>query len=239
MLTGTLPKPSEKRLCLFVRNEPFRLVLAGLLGEWRYSLQENPAAADLLLAEDGAPAPEDGAPVLWLARSCHEGRDRLALPLSLEELWAELESRFHTTPRSHIRINPDLPADLEVRNMKDEVRIVSLSEMGGRFDFNRELAPGEELVLGLTIARRRLKLSGRVIYVVPRGDLDRSGKAQTGVIFDHSDKSLRKVLHDFVIQTYLERVRAGMDAPIFMEGLSHFDVPPTILREIGFPATLF
>ena len=239
MLIGTLPRSPEKRLCLFVPNEPFRLVLAGLLGEWRYSLQENPAAADLLLAEDGAPAPEDGAPVLWLARSCHEGRDRLALPLSLEELWAELESRLHTTPRSHIRINPDLPADLEVRNIKDEVRIVSLSEMGGRFDFNRELAPGEELVLDLSIARHRLKLSCRVIYVVARGDLEGSGKAQIGVIFDYRDKSLRKVLHDFIIRSYLERVQAGMAVNIFREGLSRFDVPPAILREIGFPATLF
>jgi hypothetical protein len=55
------------------------------------------------------------------------------------------------------------------------------------------------------------------------------------MIFDYRAKSLRKVLHDFVIQTYLERVRAGMDGHIFMEGLSHFDVPPAILREMGCP----
>ncbi|WP_027715329.1 PilZ domain-containing protein [Desulfuromonas sp. TF] len=235
MLIGTLPKPSENRLCLFVRNESFRLVLAGLLGEWRYSVQKNPAAADLLLAEDGSPVPEDGAPVLWLTRTRCEEQDRLGLPFSLEELWTELERRFYKPARSRIRIRLALPATLEVRNETVEISITSLSDLGGRFDLDRELAPGEELVLGLTIARRRLKLSARVIYVVPLGDLDRSGKAQIGVIFDYRARSLRKVLHDFVIQTYLERVRAGMDAPVFMEGLSHFDVPPAILKEIGFP----
>jgi hypothetical protein len=239
MLTGTLPKPSEKRLCLFVRNESFRLVLAGLLGEWRYSVQKNPVAADLFLAQDGFPVPEDGTPVLWLARTRCGEQDRLGLPFSLEELWTKLKRLFYKPARSRIRTRLALPATLEVRNETLEISITSLSDLGGRFDLDRELAPGEELVLGLTIARRRLKLSCRVIYVVPRGDLDRPGKTQIGVIFDYRAKSLRKVLHDFVIQTYLERVRAGMDAPIFMEGVSHFDVPPAILKEIGFPATLF
>ena len=232
MLTGILSKPPEKRLCLLVRNESFRLVLAGLLGEWRYSVQKNPAAADLLLAEDGFPVPEDGAPVLWLTRNGYEELDRLGLPLSLEEVWAELESRFYKPARSRIRIKLVLPAILEVRNEKVEISITSLSDLGGRFDLDRELAPGEELVLVLTIARRRLRLPGRVIYVVPRGDLDGSGKAQVGVIFDYRAKSLRKVLHDFIIQSYFERVRAGMAAHIFMEGLSHFDVPPAVLREM-------
>jgi hypothetical protein len=235
MLTHTVPRSREKRLCLFVRNEAFRQVLGGILREWGYSLREDSAASDLFLAEDGFPVPGEGTPVLWLTRSRYGERGRLCLPLSIEQLWATLESRFHKPPRSHIRINLELPAALEARSETDEILITSLSELGARFDLHRELAPGEELVLNLRIAGRRLKLPGRVIYVVPRGDLEGSGKAQIGVIFHHPDKELRDVLRDFILRSYLERVREGLAGNVFREGLSHFDVPPGILEEIGFP----
>jgi len=239
MLIGTLPGSPEKRLSLFIRSEPFRMVLAGLLEQWRYPLQENPADADLFLAEDGFPVPEDGTPVLWLSRSRHEDkRNRLFLPLSVEELWAELETRFHGALRSRMRIRLELPATLEARNETDEVLIFSLSELGGRFDWNRELAPGEELVLSLSIARRRLKLPARVIYVAPR-DMEGSGKAQIGVMFDYRDLSERKILNDFILQSYLGRARGGMDGTLFSEGLTHFDVQPAVLRKLGFPSTHF
>lgn len=233
MLIDTLSRSLEKRLCLFVRNEPFRLVLGGLLREWRYSLQETPTGSDLLLAEDGFPVPEEDAPVLWLTRSRYGERGRVGLPLSLEDLWAHLESRFHKPPRSHIRIYLELPATLEARNETDEIRITSLSDLGARFELHRELAPGEELVLDLSIAGRRFKLPSRVIYMVPQGDLEGSGKAQIGVIFDKPDKGVRDALRGFIIHSYLERVREGMAGSVFREGLSHFDVPPEILGEVG------
>lgn len=234
MLIDTLAGSLEKRLCLYVRNEAFRLVLGGLLREWRFSLQETPADSDLLLAEDGFQVSEENTPVLWLTRSRYGERGRLGLPLSIEVLWDHLESHFHKPPRTQIRIYLELPAMVESRNETNEIRITSLSEMGARFELHRELAPGEELVLNLDISGRRFILPSRVIYMIPLGDLEGSGKAQIGVIFDRPDKGIRDVLRGFIIHASLERVRGGMAGSVFREGLSHFDVPPEILGEVGY-----
>lgn len=232
MLIGTLPRLLKRRLCLCIRNEPFRLVLEGVLREWHYFLQENPADSDLVLAEDGFPVGEEAPPVLWLTRSRSGEPGKLDLPLSMEELWANLESRFHKSPRNHIRTNPELPATLEMRNETDEILLTSLSDMGGRFNFHRELPPGEEMVLGLSISGRRFKLPGQVIYTIPTGELKDSGESQVGVVFIHRDKSTRELLREFIIRTCFMRVREGMAGDILREGLSHFDVSPAILREI-------
>jgi Tfp pilus assembly protein PilZ len=234
MLIDTIPRSQEKRLCLLIRNEPFRMVLAGILKEWRYSLLEAPTPSDLLLAEDGFDLPEAFGSVLWLTRSRYGERGRLPLPLSLEELWSTLESRFHKPPRSHIRINLQTPAAVLARGEMADVQIISLSDLGARVDFCRELALGEELTLHLSIAGQPLTLPGRVIYVVPCGDLEESEKTQVGLIFDRLSQAIRDSLREHIIRTYLERVRNEMTGSIFREGLSHFNVPPAVLAELGF-----
>lgn len=235
MLIDTFPRAQQKRLYLFIRNEAFRRVLGGILQEWRYSLLEAPTALDLVLAEDGFDLPEECGPVLWLTRSRYGERGRLPLPLSIEELWSTLESRFHKPPRNHIRINLKFSAAVVVRGERTDVNITSLSDLGGRFEFLRELAPGEEVVMHVSPAGNPLPLSGRVIYVVPRGDLEASEKTQVGVIFDHLPLETRDVLRLFIIRTYLEKVRRGMSGSIFREGISHFNVPPEVLAELSFP----
>lgn len=234
MLIDTFPQVQEKRLCLFIRNEAFQRVLVALLNEWRYSLQEVPTASDLVLAEDGFDLPEECGPVLWLTRSRYGERGRLPLPLSIEELWSALESRFHKPPRNHIRINLQFSASVVARGERADVQITSLSDLGVRFEFLRELAPGEEIVVYMSPAGHPLALPGRVIYVVPRGDLDESEKMQVGVIFDHLSKEAKDILRLFIIRAYLEKVRSGMTGTVFREGISHFNVPPEALAELSF-----
>lgn len=213
-------------------------MLAGILKEWRYSLLETPASSELVLAEDGFDLPEECGSVLWLTRSRYGERGRLSLPLSFEELWSALESRFHKPPRTHIRINLQLPAAMLVRGELADADLINLSDLGARFCFHRELALGEELVANLSVADRLLKLPGRVIYVVPRTDLEASEKTLVGVIFDRLAQESSDSLREFIICTYLERVRDGMAGSIFREGLTHFNVRPGVLEKLGFAKTL-
>lgn len=233
MLFDTPPRSLEKRLCLLLRDEPFRQVVAVLLEQWGYTVLEAPTDSEMILAEEGCPVPEESGPVLWLTRSRYGERNRIPLPLSVEGLWSTLENRFHKPPRSHIRIGLVLPATVHVRDEVVDTAVSSLSDLGARFDFHRELVQGEELLLHLTVSGRPLALEGRVIYVIPHGDLDGSARTRVGVIFDRLPQEGREELRTFIVRTYLERVRARLDGSTFRKGLAHFDVPLALAAELG------
>lgn len=233
-MLGAPPQALEKRVCLRVRSAPFGAVLAALLEEWHYTVLDAPDDADLVLTEEGVELPEVSCPVLWLTRSRYGERNRLSLPLSLEELWADIEHRFHRPPRGHIRAALKVPAVMEVRGEEVAVVVASLSDLGVRLEVPLELVQGETLQLHLDLGGTLLAPEGRVIYVIPDGDLDGSARTRVGVIFECLPSVQREALRGFVVRTYLERVRARLDASTFRQGLAHFTVPVAVLTEVGF-----
>lgn len=234
MLTENLHRPCEKQIALFVRSEPFREVLGGLLREWSYTLLEAPSPSALLLAEEGYPLPEESGAVLWLTRSRYQERNRLPLPLSVEELWGILETRFHKPPRRHIRTTLHVPVTVKAGDGVTESCFSSLSDVGGRLEFHRETVVGEKFRLLMAVAGKDLELQARVIYVIPGGEPGGRERTRIGVIFERLPPEDGDWLRAFIVRSYLERVRARMNADTFREGLSHFDIPLALLADLGY-----
>lgn len=209
-----------------------------MLAQWRYTLLETPAAGDTLLVEEGCQAPADASNVLWLTRSRCEGHNRLGLPLPVEELWRRLEVRHHQPTRSHIRIPVQLEATLQARGESTPVQVVSLSDLGVRFDFPRELVGGEQLALEMTLEGDVFTLAGRVIYVVPRGELGGTGKSEIGMIFDRTPQATRSRLREYIVWRCLALARRQVPEPLFRQGLDFFEIPQAVLERLEEPAHL-
>jgi len=233
LFAGTSLRTAEKRICPLVREPDFQTVLAALLEVWGYTVVSRPDGQDLVLAEEGLALPPGFDATIRLTRSGDPGRDRLALPLEVEALWAALEPFFHKTPRSHIRIALDLPATVVCRGRMEATRISSLSDLGTRFRLSRERVKGEPLELDLVIAGHPLRLAGRVIYVVPRGDLVGSGACEVGMLLAHSRCEIRTQLREFVVRSYLERVNRRLPREVFCGGLENFRLPATVRVALG------
>lgn len=233
MLIDAIPAMVEKRLCLVIRSEGLRAVLGGLLEQWQFHLLAEAEPDDLVLAQEGCCPPADSREVLWLSSSRYESRHRLCLPISPEELWRTLENRFHKPPRNHIRMTVELDAAVLVRGERTISRLASLSDKGGRFFFPRELANGEELALELVLDGRSLRLDGRVIYVVPRGELAGTTTSEVGAIFDRTVPETRQQVRDYILTRYLDMVRLGLPEPLFCAGLDFFQLSPEVRRRLG------
>jgi hypothetical protein len=233
VLQETATRIVSKRLCLHVRSEGLRAVLEGLLKAWHYHLLAEPAGEDLVLAEEGCLPPAPEGQTIWLTSSRYEARNRLPLPFALEELWSALENRFHKPPRNHLRMATHLPVMATVRDETVATCIVSLSDLGARFLFPCELVNGEELTLEGVLDDKPRRLEGRVIYVVPRGDLDDTGRSEIGVIFDRTPPETRTAVREFIIRRYLEQVRAALPEATFCDGLSFLRISENVLRALG------
>jgi hypothetical protein len=236
LLIDPRPPIIEKRLALAVRSQELEAILAALLHEWQFTLLPHPAAGTLLLAEEGCLAETDGE-IVWLTTSRYVSRQRLALPLQLQELWSALETRFHKPPRNHLRVAVDCEATLCCRGGRSTIRLVSLSDMGARLVFPRELISGEELVLEYPDVDGLLELAGRVIYVLPRGELAGTNESEAGMIFDRTPAETRERVRNRIIVSYLERVRRQLPESVFCAGLGFFDLPAAVLRQLGCPDT--
>ncbi len=232
MLLDLRPSLTEKRLALSIRSPALEALLAALLEEWHFTLLPQPAAGTLLLAEEGSLAPETEGEIIWLTTSRYVSRQRLSLPLQLPELWSVLETRFHKPPRNHIRMAVDCEATLCCRGGRSAVHLVSLSDMGGRFVFPRELISGEELVLEYAGAEGGLELAGRVIYVLPRGELTGTNESEAGMIFDRTPAETREQVRNQIIASYLERVRKKLSESTFCSGLGFLALPPAVLQRL-------
>jgi hypothetical protein len=229
------PRPAlrEKRLALLTRNPQLQAVLAALLEEWEFRLLDQPEADDLVLAEEGCLPPAGCRNLLWLTTSRYVSRQRLSLPVSLTELWQALETRFHKPPRQHLRMGVGLEATVRCRGERTASRLVSLSDMGGRFSYPRELVNGEEVDLELALGGEPLRLAGRVIYVVPRGELHGTTETEVGVIFDRTPPETRAAVRDHLLCGCLEQVRLRLAEPLFCAGLAYLDIPSVVLRRLG------
>jgi len=226
MLDSRMPAGNSRRLAVAVRDPALLAILGALLEEWFYEVVPGGEEATLVLLEEGVALPVSGAEVVRLARFPISGRDRIALPLVVEELWAALEPRFHRPPRAHIRIDLERPAVVSVRGVPEATRIVSLSDLGTRFSLTRELVNDERLQLDVELDGRTWHLEGRVIYVIPRGDLDGSGVFDVGMLFIHPEIETRGELRAIVVRSYLERVARRLLPELFHAGLAYFALPP-------------
>lgn len=215
MLLEKVAEAQHHRVAVRVEDPGFELLLGGVLQGWGYQVVADPAAAELLLADDGLPSPA-GVSVVRLGGVA--GSARLGLPLLLEELWALLERRFHQPQRQHLRAALDLEVGLVARNRYSEVCLDSLSDMGGRLIYSRELARGEGLLLRLAVEGRVLELDCQVIYSFPRGD---GGQFELGVLFEGLAAEVRQLLRRFIVQRILQaaQARSGAGAE---SGLSFF-----------------
>lgn len=225
--------PKEKRIGVIARSQALEALLRGLLTQWRYTVLETPAADDMLLVEEGCLAPADSNTVLWLTSSRYQGRNRLGLPLLPEELWRQLECRYHKPPRNHIRISGQVPAILQAHGDDTAIQIVSLSDLGVRFEFPRELVNGEPVTLLATLEGESLTMEGRVIYVVPKGDLEGTGRSEIGVIFDRTPQETRNRVREYILWRYLALARPQMPEELFCRGLEFFQVPRAVLKRLG------
>lgn len=233
LLEASRPSFGGKRIAILARSKALEALLRGLLMQWNYTLLEEPADDAVLLAEEGCLPPQGHGDVLWLTRSRYEGSQRLSLPLVLEELWRKLESRYHKPPRNHIRISLQLPAVVQIRDECTPIQIVSLSDLGARFDFPRELVRGEQLLLQTMLDGEKLVLEGGVIYVVPRGDLKETGQSEIGMIFDRTPQETRQRVREQILCRYLALARLQIPEELFCQGLEFFQVPRAVLKRLG------
>jgi PilZ domain len=232
-VSNSLPLAGRHRdLALVTRERGLRTILSALLTEWRYRVVPRPEATTLVLLDEVCPPPPLCRAVIPMGRFSPAGQDRLSLPLAVEDLWTTLERYFHKPPRAHIRIDQDRPAVVTVRGQWQATRIVSLSDLGTRFSLNRELVNGELLELDLELAGRALTLLGRVIYVIPCGGRDDSGRYDIGMLFLHAEPKNREWLHEFIIASYLERVAGRVSPGLFRAGLEKLRLAPGVRKAL-------
>jgi PilZ domain len=207
MLIEAAERTERKLVALALRDPGFAALLQAVLELWGYQVIEEAAGAGLLLTEGEGPAPAG----VTLVRLGGPDRDGLELPLDLARLWALLEQRFHQPQRQHIRIPLQLEVGLVARHRYSEARLESLSDMGGRLLYARELVRGEGVLLRLPLEERMFELDGRVIYCFPRGD---GSQFEFGMVFAAVGDEVRRVLRRFIVRTLLETAgaRTGLGA---------------------------
>jgi hypothetical protein len=167
---------------------------------------------------------EDG---LVLIKAGHE-RDRrqvpceplsLRPPFDLPTLWSSIESRFHTSPRRHIRLKYDIPAELTFAGMNMQSRFISFSDAGGRLVFPRELVRGEAGRVHFHLGGQSFDTPCEVIYVLPKREWEESRGTEVGIIFRWPDPQNLRQAREFIIRHYLGKVAAAISAEDYQAGL--------------------
>jgi len=225
-------RPFQGSICIKVQKEPLQKFIVSLIEQWRFTLVDEPEKADLLLAQEGFQAPSN-IPVLWLTRSRYQQSNYLSLPVTIEELWSTIETYFHKPPRNHIRINQEHPVNLTVRGEKFPLKLTSFSDLGARLTIPRDLSPGEEVSLELSLNAQDFDLKGKVIYAVPQGDFSGTEQCQIGILFNGPPGLNRNELRSHILYTYLKDVQARMIPWEFQLALGYFNVPREVLKRLG------
>ncbi len=224
----SIPRGHERRVCIRTKSPALGQVLAGLLDAWQYSLEDEHVEGALLLAEEGCCEDPVNQQVLWLGHSRYSSRDRLPLPLVMEELYASLEHRFHRPPRRHMRMDIELPARVSCRGDSYESFLTSLSDRGGRLLLPRELARDEGLELEFSLAGHPMKLEGMVIYSFQRPRSTEEVGYDTGVLFTRQCQSECEQLREFILARYLSRLQKSLSTEVLTAGLQFFTLSPAL-----------
>lgn len=192
MLMEMVTEAPQRRVAVRLQNPGFALLLAGVLKVWGYQVVTDPATAGLLLTDEGC-QPVAGVTLVHLGGA--GGNGQLELPLQLEALWALLELRFHQPQRQHIRVALSLGVGVVGRHRYDEATLQSLSDMGGRMIYPRELVRNEGLLVRVPIGNQVFELGGKVIYCFPRGDL---GEFEIGIVFEGVGSEVRRIVRHYI-----------------------------------------
>jgi len=235
MIFAETPRTPQRALHLALQNEALQLFLAALLEEWAFVLTPDPTAAELVIAEAGMELPSLPGSVLWLTPLSSESADTLHLPVTIPALSAALEQVFHRPPRCHLRVPLELPARLLIRAESVSVPVLSISDAGARFELPRELAPGEKVTISLDIGDRHLLLSSTIIYSFPRTAPGGAPFYSTGVIFAQLPPESQQLLSEFIVRSYLQRVRNRIPSWAFAVALLQFDLPPSLRVDFDKP----
>lgn len=208
MLMESAFEPELRRVAVQIETPGFAWLLCGVLAVWGYEVVVDAKDAGLLLVEQ---AGGEGEELAVLGLNGASGCKRLDLPLALEALWVELEQRFHHPARQHIRVPLSLAVGAVGRNRYDEATLQSLSDMGGRLIYPRELVRDEGLLLRVPIEQQVFELSGKVIYCFPRGTGD---EFEVGIMFQGVAAEVRQLLRQYIGRQVLggALAKAGLGA---------------------------
>lgn len=192
MLMEMVSEVQQRRVAVRVKETGFGLLLAGVLHVWGYQVVTDPTTAGLLLTDEGC-QPVAGVTLVQLGDA--GGNGQLELPLQLEALWALLELRFHQPQRQHIRVALNLGVGVVGRHRYDEATLQSLSDMGGRLIYPRELVHNEGLLVRVPIDDQLVELGGKVIYCFSRGD---RGEFEIGLVFTGVGSEVRRIVRHYI-----------------------------------------
>lgn len=212
-----------KQIAVAMRSDAVTEFLCHLLELWQFEICEPSDSSVLLLAEKGSAEPLAGQGVIWLNAETDGGELGFSLPIEPESFWQALEQRFHKPPRRHIRLSLALHAEVVVGDDRTETVVTSLSDMGCRFSFHRELVRGEQLTLCLEVEGESLRIDGEVIYSMPVSAVS-TGEVRAGALFSGIEAVQREHVRAFLIRSYLEEVRCRMAPERFAEALQSLDI---------------
>lgn len=227
----SIPRGMERKICVRTTDSALGAFLNSLLDGWRFSLEEDTADGTLLLAEEGSCDVPPNQPVLWLGHSQYASRDKLPLPMPIEELYLSLEHRFHRPPRRHMRLDIDLPARVDLRGEQHASGLTSLSDRGGRVLLPLELVRDEKLGLEFSLAGHPMNLVASVIYSFQRPGTSSEPAYDTGVLFARQTQGECELLREFILDRYVSRLRDMLDPDVFSAGLSYFTLPQKLSRQ--------
>ena len=222
----------NKKVAIATCCDDFSEFLSQLLVSWGFEICDRTAPEVLLLAEEGCAEPAVGQPVVWLTRSRYQGTNRLSLPLEIESFWQILEHWYHRPPRMHIRMAVDLEATAMVDTETVTVRLSSLSDMGCRFSYYRELVRDQQVWLTLSLADEAFRIDSRVIYShhisAVTDDNIRVGLLFRGITMEQRDR-----LRSCLILQYLQKVEQEMDSARFRNALAKLDLREFVRNRLG------
>jgi len=233
MLSGDKSKLVSRRIFIDLVNQASQKILHCLLTEWEYQVLATPEPGGVCLIEQGRPIPPEAGPLIQLVPSRYLVPGRVCIPISLEELWTQLENRFHRIPRRHIRKEVSFPATAMIRGESWATTVVSMSDWGCRFSLGRELAEGETIELEINIAKISVALTGRIIYSMPRCEATEGNLVDLGMMFDGISPELRIFLRRNLILGYLVRVKERLSMEEFQAGVGFLNLSPRILESLG------
>ncbi len=221
------PKPiaaAVKNVGLRVDNPFLHQLLKALVGEWGYRLTDEAADDPLLIISEGLACPADIRHILTLSASHYQDRHRLALPLSVENLYLALENHFHRTPRNHIRISLEWPIQVKVRDQQFDTHTVTVADRGLRFVSPLELAREEEMEIHIERDDEIYDLHAKVVYSLVGREIGRGNLIEVGAVCVPQSKEVRESIRSRIVGSYLKRVRPLLDEELFREALKQLNL---------------
>lgn len=194
-------------------------LLRVLLAEWGYTARSTPEGSLQITplhsrGQGASPSP---------TATCQEGCPPLpiAFPVAIPALWSAIETHFHETPRLHIRIPTTCPVTLTTAGRTHDAFMISLSDAGARLLSNREMVRGEMVTIEFCLGDRTYETDCRVIYVISRGEWRSDQNVEIGVAFHWQELLERQAVRDFIVESYLQRIRTVLPEEEFRAGLKH------------------